>query len=245
MHGRSVLLTLILAASTSCSKEDVPPALQTRPDMGVAATEPPPATIAFEAELARVAAEYRTYGRVDDELRWAPYLCRLPMPARAHLTTSSDPGTHGGQKVYSLLAKDHAAYERAEAAHGTAGGIAGDVTQPVGQVIVKESFEAQRIAPADAPQAEHLSFFAGLDSSGDHFVPYARKGDVLYQAGRPLGLFIMLKLDPSTPGTDRGWVYGTVAPDGRVTSGGRVGACMSCHETANADRLLWPAALFE
>ena len=39
-------------------------------------------------------------------------------------------------------------------------------------------------------------------------------------------------LDPKTPGTDDGWVYGTVSADGKtVTSAGRVDSCMRCHET--------------
>jgi hypothetical protein len=52
------------------------------------------------------------------------------------------------------------------------------------------------------------------------------------------GLFIMMKLDPATPDTDHGWVYGTVAADRvTVTSAGRVASCMGCHESAGFDRL--------
>jgi hypothetical protein len=48
----------------------------------------------------------------------------------------------------------------------------------------------------------------------------------------------MFKLDPSTPGTDRGWAYGTVTADGKqVTSAGRVESCMRCHRKAPHDRL--------
>jgi hypothetical protein len=39
-----------------------------------------------------------------------------------------------------------------------------------------------------------------------------------------------------TSGTDEGWVYGTIAPDGTITSSGRVRACMSCHVDAPHDR---------
>ena len=38
------------------------------------------ATLAFEAETLAIAGEYLTWGRVDDELRWAPFLCRQPLP---------------------------------------------------------------------------------------------------------------------------------------------------------------------
>jgi hypothetical protein len=48
----------------------------------------------------------------------------------------------------------------------------------------------------------------------------------------------MFKLDPKTPGTDEGWVYGTVSADGKqVTSAGRVESCMRCHQKAPHDRL--------
>ena len=71
----------------------------------------------------------------------------------------------------------------------------------------------------------------------DHFYPYAMKDGVLYRAARPAGLFIMLRLDTATAGTDAGWVYGTVATDGRATSGGRVTSCMGCHVDATHERL--------
>ena len=48
----------------------------------------------------------------------------------------------------------------------------------------------------------------------------------------------MFKLDPQTPDTDEGWVYGTVTPDGKkVTSAGKVESCMKCHQRAPHDRL--------
>jgi hypothetical protein len=51
-------------------------------------------------------------------------------------------------------------------------------------------------------------------------------------------LFIMYKLDPETPDTDEGWVYGTVTGDGAaLISGGRLASCMSCHLEAPHDRL--------
>jgi hypothetical protein len=48
----------------------------------------------------------------------------------------------------------------------------------------------------------------------------------------------MFRLDPATPGTDLGWVYGTLDADGaRVTSSGRVQSCMGCHTQAPSERL--------
>jgi hypothetical protein len=72
----------------------------------------------------------------------------------------------------------------------------------------------------------------------DRFLPYARQDGRLYHAAQKAGLFVMYKLDPGTPGTDEGWVYGTVSADGReVLSAGRVGPCMACHWDAPHDRL--------
>ncbi len=51
-------------------------------------------------------------------------------------------------------------------------------------------------------------------------------------------LFVMLRKDHSTPGTDQGWVYATLTPDGKtVTSAGRVASCMECHVRAEHGRL--------
>lgn len=56
--------------------------------------------------------------------------------------------------------------------------------------------------------------------------------------GERTDLFLMLKLGEKVEGSDRGWVYGTVTPDGRtVTSAGRVKSCMDCHEKAGDSRL--------
>jgi hypothetical protein len=72
----------------------------------------------------------------------------------------------------------------------------------VGQIVVKAAFNPHRWHAAGKP-------------------PLAK--------GLPKTLFIMFKLAPDTPGTDDGWVYGNVTPDGRVTAGGRINRCMRCH----------------
>jgi hypothetical protein len=71
------------------------------------------------------ALQYKSYGRVDDASRWAPMDCEPPPPLKSQ---SRDPETHG-RKLYYLFAKDREAYR-----------IARDRDQPVGQVIVKESW---------------------------------------------------------------------------------------------------------
>src|SRR5690349_3419922 len=59
-----------------------------------------PLVPAFAQRALEIAGEYVPWGRVDDELRWAPFLCRQPMPASAHVSDSSNAATHG-QKLYS------------------------------------------------------------------------------------------------------------------------------------------------
>lgn len=189
----------------------------------------------FHDRLLKIAEIYPSYGRVDDECRWAPWLCRLPLPGQAQFSRSSDETTHG-QKLYSVFARDRNAY-------------ADSKPSPVGQVIVKEAWLPQQTEEKpqrrDFPMPQTLKKVkppvdlattdpvARLDGPAvDHFFPYAEKEGKWYKASQRAGLYIMTRLDPNTPGTDEGWVYGTVTADGKsVTSAGRVASCMRCHET--------------
>jgi hypothetical protein len=200
------------------------------------APAPRPTEPAFHAELKKIAGEYVSYGRVDDEMRWAPYLCRMPMPGIAHVSASKDDKTHG-RKLYSLFAKNHMAYRALDERNPV----------PVGQVLVKQSWMPEDVTEKKKDAQGRVPFEEIVRTTpkkgdpfyqGDHFWPYARKGDKVYKASKQADLFIMLKLDPKTPGTDSGWVYGTVTPDGRtVTSAGRVESCMKCHQETKTDRL--------
>jgi hypothetical protein len=137
-------------------------------------------------------------------------LCRAPMPAQARFSKSSDETTHG-QKLYSLFAKDRNAYLGAPAKPA-----------PVGQILVKQSWLPEEVKDKSSPR--------GTDKLD--FNPYVQRDGKLYKATKLAGLYIMMKLDPKTPGTDDGWLYGTVAADGEtVTSAGCVESCMKCHET--------------
>jgi hypothetical protein len=197
----------------------------------------------FHKDLLKVAAEYKAWGRVDDELRWAPGFCRIPQPGRVYVSASKDERTHG-QKLYSVFAR-----KRDEYVHLTI-----TKTAAIGQTIVKQSWlpmeitdskdkpdelkgwaEGNKIIQTPNPNPDPRE--SGLRVS-DHFYPYVWKGDKFYKASKQTDLFIMLKLDPNTPGTDAGWVYGTVTPDSKqVTSAGRVATCMKCHQDAKHDRL--------
>ncbi|HQR08399.1 MAG TPA: hypothetical protein PLN21_16335 [Gemmatales bacterium] len=196
----------------------------------------------FHAALLDAAAHFKAWGRVDDEMRWAPYLCRMPNPGQPRPSASTDGATHG-QKLYSLFARKRDEYFYLIPAQ--------DVS--VGQMIVKESWVPEEITdPKKKPDKRNIDFNKIIrtpapevkpgkkqqEHEGDHFYPYVWKGDKVYSASKPAGLFIMMKLDPGTEGTDAGWVYGTLTADGKkVTSAGKVASCMKCHQEARHDRL--------
>jgi hypothetical protein len=202
-------------------------------------SEPP-----FHHELQQAAANYRTWGRVDDQMRWAPWLCCAPRAAQARESDSKDEMTHG-QKLYSIYAKNHSDYV----------GLAKDKKPELGQVVVKQSWTPVIVIGDEAATArKHAGYpVVGLstvqisessdakgEASGkwDSFFPYVVKDDKVYKAAKQADLFIMMKFDSRTPNTDEGWVYGTVTPDGKtVATAGRVASCMKCHRDAKYDRL--------
>ena len=172
---------------------------------------------AFAERARAIAAEYQSWGRVDDELRWAPGLCRIPLPGVARLSTSEDEKTHG-QKLYSVFAKNRRAYP--EGPH-------------TDQVVVKEAWIAEK---TDVPY-DPTGYRPPPGPSDDHFYPYAEKDGVVYHAKERAGLYIMFKVEPATAETDAGWVYATITADGTLTAAGKVGACVFCHDHAKYDRL--------
>ena len=187
----------------------------------------------FNDRLLEIAKTYVDYGRIDDDLRWAPLACAAPRsgsPATAHFSQSSDKDTHG-RKLYSLFAKNGPEYRVLEK----------DKKVAVGQVLVKESWVPEEVTDPKE-RKEVVIRKSKKDGSGfkpdDHFLPYAEKDGKTYHAAKQGDLFIMFKLDPDTADTDQGWVYGTVTPDGKkVTSAGKVESCMKCHIKAEHDRL--------
>jgi hypothetical protein len=180
----------------------------------------------FEEQALAIAAEYTAWGRVDDELRWAPFLCRQPYPGITRVSQSNDEATHG-RKLYSVFAKNHDAYPNGP--HD-------------GQVVVKQSWIPELVPDADAGLLPiHYTTDAGINA--DHFYPYAQGDGGVYRAGAAAGLFIMFRLDTATPDTDEGWVYATVSPAGQVTAAGRVASCMGCHETSATHERLYGVPL--
>ena len=189
----------------------------------------------FHEALLAIAKEYKQYGRVDDETRWAPHLCRMPRAGTARFSESDDEDTHG-QKLYYLFAKNRVEYITAKSAD-----------QPDGQVIVKQSWTAKEYTGDNEPSQlthakrdelsdEDKGNAKALFGWGSYF-KYAKKNGKWFETDKQADLFIMMKTDESE-NTDEGWVYGVVTPDGEsVKAAGKLESCMECHVEAEHDRV--------
>lgn len=189
----------------------------------------------FKAELLAAAHDFRTWDRVSDRAQWAPEDCWVPTPSGVLSSESEDEGTHG-RKLYFLYAKDGALYDelsRWMRPSDDPDGFADLSRRMVGQVLVKESFTSVEVDPDTVPRRQHAAL-------GERKLPskFMLDGDRAFHTGEARALFVMLKLDPATPDTDEGWVYGTLTPDGsRVTAAGRIESCMECHVDTGRDRM--------
>jgi hypothetical protein len=215
MPGRSTQL-LALLATTACA----PSADAGRPDRR------------FVPAVRAAANGYQAWGRVDEKPNIAPFLCRAPagddfgVPSQVRRSRART-GAHG-EKLYYLWASERDAYlmldRDAEAL-------------PVGFTVVKQSFSARPLV-GDPPVAARPGLFAPDDPAVE-LAPISwmttRDGRRL-QVDQPADLYVMIKVGAGR-GTDDGWIYGTVSPDGDVTSAGRVESCMRCHESARHERL--------
>ncbi|MDI1479305.1 hypothetical protein [Polyangium sp. y55x31] len=236
---RPALLLLVFALAPGCTrpldepitaadenKEASAPAAPATPSAQSTRAAPDAAALdpRFVPLVAAAFRDYKAWGRIDDELRWAPWLCRMPLPGRARMSAAED-GDHA-RKLYSVFAKNQDAYPINQAPPSA--------PQPVGQILVKESYHPDLVEKAD-PQANRAE--QEKPTTADHFNPYVQLGDRVYRASRLAGAYVVLKVAPGTPGTDAGWVYGTVTPEGEVTSAGRVASCMGCHVSARHERV--------
>jgi hypothetical protein len=211
------------AARTTPPTEANPP-----PRPGSTPEEAAPFDSRWADEVRTVVAAYEGWGRVDDEMRWAPGLCRMPADAPAHVSESQDAATHG-QKLYTLYAMDPVAYGARPSAMG-----GGSPIQGLSQVIVKESF-----APIALDELHDAKLGHGPGGGmGEHGLRPAERDGRRFVAGERKGLYVMMKTTGSADGTDAGWVYATVEPDMiTVTAVGVIDSCTDCHADAGDDRL--------
>jgi cytochrome P460 len=173
------------------------------------------AVLIVDGTLKSIGSTYAGWYRVDEWSHWAPELCRLQV-SKPRISASDDADTHGG-KLYFLYAKDRAAYMASATKE-----------QPVGQVIVKESWTPVEVGEINEPP--------GTTPAVGH--DFAERGGKFWKPGEKHGLFVMMKLAPETNGTDAGWVYATTNADGTaVHEVGRLASCMACHDKGTHDRM--------
>jgi hypothetical protein len=196
------------------------------------------------ADLARIAATYKSaLTQVTGVPQWALGDCGL-QPQR--VIPFYDGAPHGdggakravGEKLYYLFAADAAAYRPL-----------GKSSAAPSQIVVKESWTVRDVAPSELGPRGPRS--AGIDDAHmkQVLIPAASGGDAgvvleTLAVDKPAGLFVLWRPPAGTPGTDRGWLYGTVAPSGGVTSAGAIAACMSCHKKLDhggGERLFGPS----
>ena len=221
MPHRSAL-TCCLAAVASCAPlagcRHSDPAPSPAHEVAQPLTDP-----RFNEVLLKAAATYDRWHSIYNTARWAPVLCGPPPPLTM-VSSSSDHATHG-RKLYHLYVRAPVPYGAASPKNPTFSVTVASphlhYTQPVGQTLVKRTWN-----PRDLAEDPHAFDQArGYDGK-------------MYTTGEPGPLFIMHKLDPSTPNTDQGWVYATLTPDGsQVTASGRIASCMKCHEVSAYDRM--------
>lgn len=198
----------------------------------------------LEVQVLEVAMKYKDWGRVDDETRWAPTACRAPWatsePSVARFSKSDDKQTHG-RKLYFLYSNKDFEYRDLPSPNAANNRAKKPVSKEVsvGMTIVKESWKPEEVPAGKNPDNVVVTGEkrGPLDSQEQH-IPYATRENKLYHAKEQAELFIMHKLDPKTPGTDEGWIYATVTPDGKkILSIGKIESCMNCHQDAPHDRL--------
>ena len=177
---------------------------------------PAPAGNELDARFTKVvedaAVGYLKFVRVTGDPHRAPEDCFLKPP----FVRKSAAEKEHGQKLYLLYARFAEGVEY----------VTNGEPAKIGQTLVKESWQCIDGTPTGRTEA-----------SGRYMGSLVlREGVTECHAGDYHGLFVMHKLDPTTAGTDQGWVYGTVDRAGKVTGAGQIGSCIKCHQDAVEDR---------
>jgi hypothetical protein len=185
----------------------------------------------FTAKVRAAAAGYQQWGRVDEHPNIALADCAAPAPddygVASRVMRSTAPSGPHRDKLYYLWASDRGGYRRLARSEDPL---------PMGFTIVKESFAARGLNHAPSPPA-------GSVRTGATPAPisWLEVGGQIVATGERRDLFVIAKVGGrGVAGTDDGWIYGTVAPDGTVTSSGRVDSCMHCHAHATHERMFGP-----
>jgi hypothetical protein len=192
------------------------------------APAPPANDASLHPPLKAIAGKHDSFSRADGTW-WSLLGCLAPPPVPVRFSDAPAESDHG-RKLYTLKIYDFEAYARdtkIPTEKQAAAKVRGPLDIPgVSQAIVKESFEVTR-----DPAERHVMF-----------VDTVTKDGVTFYAREPRDLFVMFRPADGRLETDAGWLYGTVDPNGAVTSAGRVASCMGCHANAPHGRLFGPRA---
>lgn len=231
---RSFVALFVLASTCARIEEPTPDALleQSSPPPHTDThakldAAPQPLDTRWSEDVLAVAQSFHQWGHLEDEARWAPYLCAVPPPAPARISAAEESAEHA-RKLYVVSALDTVPLGYPSSILYVAPDL--EAPQPMAelgpevlQAVVKESFEPHRLDEHD-------------DVDGHGLLPAEHDGES-FVAGDPLGLYIMLQVEDRS-GTDEGWVYATVAADLRtITAMGVIESCASCHAHAGPGRL--------
>jgi hypothetical protein len=218
-----IFLATALAVAFATNYFD-PPAEQT-PTSASAAIVPKPVS---DERLLEIARTYTTWRRVSDQALYAPTDCRAQPPTGVQSSRSTDADSHG-KKLYFLYAAKPEEYL-------ALGWSVEPATAPVGQTIVKETFAPVEVKRTEVPVSQPKDGLSGVRTPPEYLID----GDKAFKTGERRELFIMTKIaaaDAAPPGTDRGWVYATLAADGsKVIQSGAIASCMGCHDQQRHDR---------
>ncbi len=179
--------------------------------------------------ISDAAETYTDWDLVGPHVLWSPTLCSAPPLPTAHYSNATGDQAHA-QKLYALYSNQAEAYLTMDDEDSS--GV------PIGTALVKEAFAPVECAAGEAPGEGGLNPYDFDPNPG--YVPFTKRDGKTYRTGEALDRFIMLRMPDDTPGTMEGWAFGTVSPNGEVTSAGAVPNCIACHQNAAYDGLFGP-----
>ncbi len=174
-------------------------------------------------QLLQITKEYKKYTLEIDRssFKWTVAECVAPMITRVdslHFSRASAKKSPHGNKLYKFFVKDWYSYTDPSIK-----------TQPVGQVLVKETWNVKEISQGENASTEKL-FAKQNKNDGKWYTPTSVSE-----------LFIMYK-EKKNKNNDEGWVYGVVSLEkpnisSAVLANGKISACIACHAGTKYDRM--------
>ena len=205
----------------------------------------------FHDRLLEIARNYQEYGRFDTEFRFAPVLCRDRLEEKEDpseeagpwISASGDEATHGRKLSLS--------FRQASKPSGTEN-LGADYAQQegpnlVGQVVVKEAWQAEEVRPGEVPprriESRVMVRRSGklTEEPGRVRPPRPRQGRRPLPCRSKVSPVHHVQARPHNAGRRRGvgLRHCHLADGTKVTSAGRIESCMGCHtKGALYDRLL-------